>query len=82
MTPYEPINDAESQQFRDAWCGKCRRGGGNFCDIASRAMRSDADDPDYPTEWTYAHDGSPCCLAFETMGDGPINDARQRSLLP
>ena len=84
---YRPSSGTEGAIFMSHWCGRCRRddafqrGEGDSCEIAAATMAYTISSSEYPPEWTYAADGSPCCTAFETVEDvGLIRDRRQEAL--
>lgn len=69
---YRPSNGTEGEMFYADWCGKCQGDAAHRedpesntgCDILLRSYAFDAHDPEYPEEWTYDDNGSPCCTAF------------------
>lgn len=44
------------------------------CEIITRSMGFDIDDPEYPTEWIYDEDGDPTCTAFKDWDWGDDYD--------
>jgi hypothetical protein len=95
--PYRPSNGTEGEIFCDNWCNKCERDAAyqadperaDGCVILSATLIYDLLDKEYPPEWIWDGEGyhrTPRCTAFVKTGgvvdEGPINDARQGSLLP
>lgn len=79
---YQPSNGTEGEIFTDVWCRNCARDRSmregdpieecdddELCDIIARTFAYDVDDPRYPTEWQYGHDGQPMCTAFVPAGE-------------
>ena len=70
MTLYRPSNGTEGLVFQDHFCVRCIYDGdegrvAKYCDILSRTMIYEIEDPEYPREWIYDKDGQPICTAFE-----------------
>jgi len=79
--PYRPSNGTEGMMFEELYCNQCaledydHETGTGGCDILTRALAFDMDDPEYPKEWIHGPDGQPKCAAFrETL------DATQKEL--
>lgn len=85
---YRPSNGTEGECFIADWCGTCERDHGmlkglpleecddnQVCEIIGKTFALDADDPEYPTEWTYDKAGAPCCTAYIEVGQPvPVKD--------
>lgn len=68
---YRPSNGSEGEIFMMNYCHVCKRdaefreGTGDSCPIAADVHCYSKDDPKYPAEWQYGHDGQPTCTAFD-----------------
>ena len=96
--PYRPSNGTEGMYFIAEFCEQCihekwmhtQCEGDKKCDILSRSLIYDLDDPEYPEEWIYK-DGKPICTEhqhwdwwggpwgndFQEPPPEPINDPNQ-----
>jgi len=67
---YRPSNGIEADIFWSQWCDRCKRDEATHgCPIRAATFAFKRADPEYPTEWIYDKDGSPCCTAFEEAAD-------------
>ena len=68
---YRPCNGSEGEWFEGQFCDRCKKDAKyretleDGCDIHTRAIAFDIEDPEYPGEWRYGDDGAPTCSAFE-----------------
>ena len=67
---YRPSNQTEGDSFMERWCNRCIHDEFNpdnegCCEILTRTMFYDKNDPEYPEQWQYGKDGQPKCTAFE-----------------
>lgn len=79
---YRPANGTEGADFQEAFCCHCSRDAAfrdsNYedpslgCKILADTFVYDVDDPNYPKQWIYDNDGSPCCTAFTTDVPPPV----------
>ena len=72
--PYRPSNGTEGEMFQEQFCHRCRRDQDEDdpCTILTETMAFSIDDAEYPTEWVYDKDGTPCCTAFTTDPKKPV----------
>lgn len=63
---YRPSNGTEGGLFMERYCHQCRRDSEERpCEILTRAVWADIDDPEYPAEWQYSDSRQPMCTALE-----------------
>lgn len=80
---YRPSSGTEGECFMASWCYGCKRDkvmngsvraddarDEDCCQIVGATFRCSTDDPEYPREWRYDHEGDPVCTAFEPV-DAP-----------
>lgn len=72
MKSYQPSNGTDGEMFMAEFCYRCKKDAaagacdGEGCNILIRTMINGVTDPDYPTEWVQADDGTnQRCTAFE-----------------
>jgi len=78
---YRPSNGTEGESFIAMWCSKCTKDAiqngskdpddavhEDCCHILGLTFAYMGDDENYPEEWIFDHDGSPCCTAFDAVG--------------
>lgn len=78
--PYRPGSGSEGMAFDDTWCCHCTRDqefrsdpdSADGCPILANTFAYAIDDPNYPKEWVYGHDGRPCCTGFATDPAQPL----------
>lgn len=81
MKKYQPSNATDGDAFMSAWCYECKAMDGYFgdaisdlcagkqpCPILGRSFSYSPKDKQYPSEWTFADDGTPICTAFAPKG--------------
>lgn len=78
---YRPSNGAEGENFQELWCNLCSKDKEfrdhlaankvgavpSGCEILAATLCFNADQEEYPAEWTYTEKGQPCCTAFEQI---------------
>ena len=76
---YRPGSGTEGCAFDDVWCSQCARDAdfredemNDGCRILADTLCFSIDNPAYPKEWVYGHDGRPCCTAFTTDPEKPL----------
>lgn len=87
---YQPSNGTEGMWFCEKFCDQCvhekyvhtLNENDNKCDIFSRSMVYDVQDPEYPTEWVYDENDKPTCTSWvkwdwDKDDDGNWNDPPQ-----
>lgn len=78
---YRPSNGIESMCFMENFCEQCihekwshtQDDNDKKCEILSRTMIFDIDEPEYPSEWTYDENG-PTCTKFQKWDWGNDGD--------
>lgn len=67
---YRPSSGTEGEWFFSRWCRRCERDRheDDRCEIIGMTMAHDVDEPEYPVEWQYGADETPCCTAFVPEG--------------
>jgi hypothetical protein len=86
--PYRPGSGTEGMAFDDKWCSHCARDakfretddGADGCQILSASFLYEKTDPNYPKEWVYDREGTPCCTAFTTDPTCPVRCDRTLEL--
>lgn len=79
---YRPSNGTEGEYFMEEFCHRCVRDaafrqnekGAKGCPIIVRAMCFEADDPNFPEEWTYDWQDKPTCTAFVESPEEDCDD--------
>lgn len=82
MKKYRPSNGTEGMGFCEMFCEQCihekfihtQNDADKKCDILSRTLMHDVEDPEYPEEWTYDSEGNPTCTAFQKWDWGNDGD--------
>lgn len=81
--PWRPSNGTGGDIFYEGWCARCHREqGARRCNIFTRTLAFNMDDPEYPKEWVSDPDGyNPRCTAFRepkrAVRRSTIKDKRQ-----
>lgn len=69
---YRPSNGEEGMLFMALWCEQCSQDENEDCPILAATFYCNANDKEYPREWTFDDDGQPCCTAFGPAGDPAV----------
>jgi hypothetical protein len=84
---YRPNDSGEGLRFCANWCRYCQRDRAmregcdidecdddECCEIIANTAAFEANEDDYPKEWTYDANGEPCCTAYVPAGNLPRPD--------
>ena len=89
---YRPSNGTEGDGFHENFCFRCLHErwihrqkedrDEDKCEIMSRSLLYQVDDPKYPSEWTYDEKGQPTCTKFVKFDWGTDDDPREPGPTP
>lgn len=79
---YRPSNGTEGEYFMEDFCYNCihekwthtQNDADKKCDILSRTLIYDTEDPEYPEEWQYDDAGNPTCTSHKHWDWGNDRD--------
>lgn len=79
MKKYRPSNGSEGDWFMDKYCMNCLHcdpnpEGKKQCEILLRSLVYGANEPEYPTEWTYDENDKPICTSYTKWDWGKDGD--------
>ena len=91
MRKYQPSNGTEGSFFIEEYCMNCLHcdpdpSGKKQCEILCATMVYDIKDKEYPMEWIYDENDSPCCTKWQKWdwgNDGePDDDNNPKAPIP
>ena len=87
MKKYKPSNGTEGEGFMGQYCYQCIHERWvhameedieqDKCDILTRTMIHDINDPEYPSEWTYDDNGKATCTKWQKWDWGDDDDRNE-----